>query len=120
MGATLTQPKYEAQKSPFDVLEQDAAKRTADEKASQAGPADARPTKYVQGRLLAVDCSQAPTAILTVTSEGAQLKLRAGDYKSLLLIGADDFSCSWRDRKVSVNYKPGGLADGDVVSLEMR
>jgi hypothetical protein len=120
MGATLPQPKYEAQKSPFDVLEQDAAKRTADEKTSQAGPADARPTKYVQGRLLAVDCSQAPTAILTVTSEGAQLKLRAGDYKSLLLIGADDFSCSWRDRKVSVNYKPGGLADGDVVSLEMR
>jgi hypothetical protein len=120
MGATLPQPKYEAQKSPFDVLEQDAAKRAASEKAAQSGPADARPTKYLQGRLVAVDCSQAPAAVLTVATEGSQLKLRAGDYKSLLLIGADDFSCSWRDRKVSVNYKPGGAADGDVVSLEMR
>ncbi len=120
MGATLPQPKYTPQKSPFDVLEEDAAKRAAAEKAAQSGPADTRPTKYLQGRLLAVDCSQAPAAILTVATEGAPLKLRAGDYKSLLLIGADDFSCSWRDRKVSVNYKPGGSADGDLVSLELR
>jgi len=120
MGATLPQAKYTPQKSPFDVLEEDAAKRAAAEKAAQSGPADMRPTKYVQGRLLAVDCSQSPTAILTVATEGTQLKLRAGDYKSVLLIGADDFSCSWRDRKVSVNYKPGGSADGDLVSLEVR
>jgi hypothetical protein len=38
----------------------------------------------------------------------------------MLLIGADDFSCTWRDRQVTVNYKPGGLTDGDVVSLEVR
>ncbi len=120
MGATLPQPRYTPQKSPFDVLEEDAAKRAAAEKATQSGPADTRPTKYLQGRLVAVDCSQSPAAILTVATEGAQLKLRAGDYKSLLLIGADDFSCSWRDRKVSVNYKPGGSADGDLVSLEVR
>jgi len=120
IGATLPQPKINVQKSPFDVLEEDAAKRAASEKAAQSGSADTRPTKYIQGRLLTVDCSQAPTAILTVATEGSQLKLRAVDYKSLLLIGADDFSCSWRDRKVSVNYKPGGSADGDLVSLEVR
>jgi hypothetical protein len=42
------------------------------------------------------------------------------DYKSLLLIGADAFSCAWSDRAVSVNYKPGGMADGDLVSVEVR
>jgi hypothetical protein len=47
--------------------------------------------------------------------------LRAADYRSILLIGADDFSCDWRDRQVTVNYKPNGAANnGDLVSLEMR
>jgi tetratricopeptide (TPR) repeat protein len=110
------------QKSPFDILEQDAAKRAAEEKAGQTSvPADNRPLKFVKGRLVAVDCSHPPAAILTVTPEaGANLKLRAPDYKSLVLIGADDFSCDWKDRKVTVNYKPGGTADGDLVSLEIR
>ena len=38
----------------------------------------------------------------------------------MLLIGADDFSCDWHDRQVTVNYKPGGSANGELVSLEMR
>jgi tetratricopeptide (TPR) repeat protein len=122
LGAgTLPQTKLSPQKSPFDVLEEDAAKRDAAEKAAQpAGPEDKRPTKFFKGRLVSVDCSQTPAAVLTVTADGATLKLRAEDYKSLLLIGADDFSCDWRDRLVTVNYKPSGSTNGDVVSLEMR
>jgi hypothetical protein len=116
-----TQPKLAPQKSPFDVLEEDAAKRDAAGKAAQsAGPEDKRTTKFVKGRLVGVDCSQTPAAVLTVAAEGSTLKLRAADYKSLLLIGADDFSCDWRDRPVTVNYKPSGSTHGDVVSLEMR
>jgi hypothetical protein len=118
--ASGPQTKLTPQKSPFDVLDEDAAKRTAEEKSAQSGSRDMRPTKFLQGRLVAVDCSHAPEAILTVTAEGIALKLRAVDYKSLLLIGADEFSCSWQNRQVSVNYKPGGAADGDLVSLEVR
>ena len=121
LGAGTAQSKLTPQKSPFDVLEEDAAKRADAEKATPAdGPGDKRPTKFFQGRLVDVDCSQAPAAILTVTAEGRSLKLRAADYKSLVLIGADDFSCDWKDRRVTVNYKPGGSANGDVVSLEVR
>jgi hypothetical protein len=69
---------------------------------------------------LGVDCSQSPAAVLTVVSGGTVLKLRTADYKSVLLIGSDSFSCSWNDRPVSVNYKPGGLSDGDLVSVELR
>jgi hypothetical protein len=120
-SANGTPPKLEPQKSPFDVLEEDAAKRATSEKsASSADPTDKRPTKFLRGRLLAVDCSQTPAAILTVTGDGVALKLRSADYKSLLLIGADDFSCTWKNRQVTVNYKPGGQADGDLVSLEVR
>jgi len=106
--------------SPFDVLEQDAAKRAAAEQAAQSGTADKRPTKFFQGTLVDVDCSRSPSALLTVTSGAQVLKLRTADYKSLLLIGADTFSCEWNGRSVSVNYKSGGMSDGDLVSLEVR
>ena len=121
-GSVAPQPKLTTQKTPFDVLEEDAAKRAADQKAAAqtAGPEDKRPTRFFKGRLIAVDCSQAPSAIVTVTAEGVVLKLRAVNYKSLLLVGADDFSCTWKDLQISVNYKPGGLTDGDLVSLEVR
>ena len=112
--------KLPAQPSPFDVLEQDAAKRAASAQASQSGIADRRPSKFFQGRLVDVDCSQSPAALVTVTSGAVVLKLRTADYKSLLLIGADTFSCEWNNRSVSVNYKAGGMSDGDLVSLEVR
>jgi hypothetical protein len=111
--------KLSTQSSPFDVLEQDAAKRAATQ-AAQSPASDKRPAKFFQGRLVGVDCSQSPAAILTVTAGGVVLKLRTSDYKSLLLIGADSFSCAWNDRSVSVNYKPGGLSDGDLLSVEVR
>ena len=48
------------------------------------------------------------------------LKLRTDNYKSLLLVGADEFSCDWTDRAVIANYKAGGKADGDLVSVEVQ
>ena len=115
------QAKFEAQKSPFDVLEEDAAKRdTAENAGTPDSPGDRRATKFVKGRLIGVDCSNPPTAILTVHSDKGTLKLRTTDYKSLLLIGADDFSCDWRDRQVTANYKSNSAGAGDLVSLEMR
>ena len=83
-------------------------------------PPDRRKVQFLKGRLIAVNCSQPPVAVLTVTSASRRLKLRTDDYKSLLLIGADEFSCDWRDRTVIANYKAGGKADGDLVSLEVQ
>ncbi len=115
------QPKYAPQKSPFDVLDEEAAKREAAENATPPEvPTNKPSTKFVKGRLVAVDCSKAPAALLTVSSESGLLRLHADDYRSILLIGADDFSCEWRDRQVSVNYKPGAGPNGDLVSLEIR
>ena len=63
LGATAVQPKLAPQKSPFDVLEEDAAKRAAAEKTSHSsGPEDKRPPKFLKGRLVDVDCSQSPAA----------------------------------------------------------
>jgi hypothetical protein len=70
--------------------------------------------------LLAVDCTQPPSAVVTVSAGAKTLKLRTSDYKLLTLIGADQFSCDWKSRPVAVNYKAGGTADGDLVSLEVQ
>ncbi len=114
----VKQAELAPQKSPFDVLEQDAAKRASTENAP-SGP-DKRETRFVKGRLMAVDCSKAPAAILMVNSGNGVFKLRATDYRAILLIGADDFSCEWRDRQVTANYKAREGTEGDLVSLEMR
>jgi tetratricopeptide (TPR) repeat protein len=117
-GATIASDrKLSPQSSPFDILDEDAAKRAA---AQAQTAADLRPEKFLEGRLVSVDCSQAPAAILMVSAGATTFKLRTADYKSLLLIGAESFSCEWNNRSVSVNYKPGGLADGDLVSVEVH
>jgi tetratricopeptide (TPR) repeat protein len=91
---------------------------------SDAAPAepvpDRRKVQFVRGRLIKVDCTQNPGAILTVRTNSRTLKLRTDNYKLLLLVGADEFSCDWTDRAVVANYKAGGKADGDLVSVEVQ
>ena len=81
---------------------------------------DKRPVLFVKGTLVKVDCAKPAAAVMTVNNGKRSMKLRTDDYKSLLLIGADEFSCTWRNRNVSVNYKAGGSADGDLVSVEIN
>jgi tetratricopeptide (TPR) repeat protein len=88
--------------------------------ASAEPQPDKRSVQFAKGKLISVDCAQAPAAVLTIATSKKTVKLRTDDYKSLVLMGADEFSCSWRDRSVAVNYKAGGKADGDLVSLEVQ
>jgi tetratricopeptide (TPR) repeat protein len=81
---------------------------------------DKRPVRFLKGTLLSVDCSQAPVGILKVADGKVVRKLRADNYKSLAVIGAKEFSCEWKNVPVNVNYRPGGKADGDLVSVELR
>jgi tetratricopeptide (TPR) repeat protein len=83
-------------------------------------PPDKRSIQFLKGKLVAVDCAQAPSATLTVAAGAKLLKLRTENYKSLMLIGPDEFSCDWKSRPVAVNYRPGGKFDGDLVSLEVQ
>jgi tetratricopeptide (TPR) repeat protein len=117
-GISPDAPKHAPQSSPFDELEQEAQKR------AQAPPEetvpDRRPTKFLKGILVSVDCSRAPAAVLMVNSGAKSLKLRTSDYKSLLVMGEEHLSCEWKNRKVSINYKAGGSVDGDLVSVEVE
>ncbi len=109
------QTKTQAQSPEPDEVTVDRA----DEPPTPAQP-DKRAIQFLKGKLVSIDCSQAPSAILTVSAGAKVLKLRTPDYKSLTLIGADDFSCDWKGRMVAVNYRAGGKADGDLVSIEVQ
>jgi hypothetical protein len=110
------QPKSETHTSQPD---QEASADHPDEPPAPPQP-DKRPIQFLKGKIVAVDCSQPPSAVLTVSAGAKVLKLRTADYKSLTLIGADNFSCDWRIRPASVNYRAGGKADGDLVSVEVQ
>jgi tetratricopeptide (TPR) repeat protein len=80
---------------------------------------DKRPVLYLKGKIVSVDCSKSPAAVVTVAAGKRTLKLRSENYKALVLVGADEFSCQWRNQAASVNYKSKGPAGGDLVSLEV-
>jgi tetratricopeptide (TPR) repeat protein len=103
------------------VPEHDEDASSAQNEARPPEPVpDRRKSQFVRGKLIKVDCSQNPGAILTVRTSSRTLRLRTDNYKSLLLVGADEFSCDWTDRAVIANYKAGGKADGDLVSVEVQ
>ncbi|MGO9402907.1 MAG: tetratricopeptide repeat protein [Terriglobales bacterium] len=78
------------------------------------------PVRFIKGKLAAVDCSAAPQAVLNVVSGGRSLKMHVGDRKHVILIGADEFSCDWKNKSVALNYRQRQDGEGDVVSLEMQ
>ncbi len=84
----------------------------------ERGP-DKRPVKYVKGRIVRVDCAKSPEAILTVLAAGHTLKLHTFDYKSVAVVGTDQFSCDWRNQQAAINYKASGATGGDIVSVEI-
>lgn len=82
---------------------------------------DKRPVQFLKAaKLLSVDCSRTPAAVLTVSKGPKTLKLRTLDYNSLVVLGADKFSCDWKNMSVSVNYRADVKGGGDLVSVELQ
>jgi tetratricopeptide (TPR) repeat protein len=120
-GSAANMPKTSS--SQKASLPSQTAEESDEQTSEQALPTpqiDKRPIHYAKGKLISVDCSHSPVAIITVATGAKTMKLRTADYKSLMLVGVDTFSCDWTNRSVSVNYKAGGKADGDLVSLEVH
>jgi hypothetical protein len=121
VSGTAATPKTAAQASPFDVLAEDAAKRaSATAPPRTAGPLGGQASRFLKGRLMSVDCSHSPSATLTISASGGLFKLNAPDTARLPVIGAPSFSCDWTNRNVSVNYVPGDLNGGELLSLELH
>jgi tetratricopeptide (TPR) repeat protein len=116
-AAPAAQPQHATEKQSAQKSEPASAEEP--EPPAEPQP-DRRKTQFLKGKLVSIDCAQAPVAVLTIAAGAKIVKLRTEDYKALLLIGEDRFSCEWKSRRVLVNYKAGGKADGDLVSLELQ
>jgi hypothetical protein len=87
---------------------------------SYTAPAASGPTKFLRGTLVSVDCGSAPAAVLTIASGTKSIKMKVADKDHLVLIGADEFSCSWTKQKVAVNYREPADGQASVLSLEIQ
>jgi Flp pilus assembly protein TadD len=103
---------------PVEAGNSASAAQNAPEKRAVSGSND--PVRFMKGVLVSVDCSASPAATLTISSGGKKWKMLAPQSKKLILIGAEEFSCSWKNRKVSVNYRQSGDDQGNLVSLELE
>lgn len=83
-------------------------------------PGGSGPIENLKGKIVRSDCSKPPEALITVISGMTTYTMHASDYNTLLVIGEDQFSCDWKNRAVSVNYRSTGKHAGEVVSVEMR
>jgi tetratricopeptide (TPR) repeat protein len=89
-------------------------------KGAPAKPGTTGPVQFLKGKIVSSDCSKPPEATVTILSGMTTYKLHTSDYKSLLVIGEDQFSCEWKNRLVSVNYRAVGKNEGELVSVEVR
>jgi tetratricopeptide (TPR) repeat protein len=87
-------------------------------KPAPVKPGTIGPVQFLKGKIVSSDCSKPPEATVTILSGMTTYKLHTSDYKSLLVIGEDQFSCDWKNRIVSVNYRAVGKHEGELVSIE--
>ena len=83
-------------------------------------PGTTGPVVFVKGKIVSSDCSKPPEAVVTVISGMTTYTMHVADSKAVLVIGDDRFSCEWKNRPVSVNYRATGKREGEVVSLEVH
>ena len=98
---------------PAEDEEADAAPKPAVSKPGTTGP-----VQFLKGKIVSSDCSKAPEATVTILSGMTTYQMHTADYKSLLVIGEEQFSCEWKNRVVSVNYRAVGKHEGEIVSIE--
>jgi hypothetical protein len=102
------------------VLQRRGTPEPPPEEAAPAQVVTAAPTNFIKGKLTAVDCQSSPGATLTVVAGKATLSMHTANREKMILIGADKFSCDWKNQSVAVNYRASGSGSGEVVSLEIQ
>jgi hypothetical protein len=102
------------------TLRETAGHQTDEKVVAAPVHVSAAPVRFLKGRLVSVDCSTAPQALLTVAAGAKSVKLHIRDSAHVILLGADTFSCDWKGKSVAVNYREGSDGDGEVVSLEIQ
>ncbi len=128
--AQAVEPRFSAQTSQMLERARQARLGTAGAPSAKMRPAidPAQPATagetgaaaFLKGRLTAVDCSSEPEAVLTVAAGDKTWKFHARDGTRVIVIGADNLSCQWTNRRVAINYRQTGETTGELVSVELQ
>ena len=98
-----------------DEEDEDSTAKPAPPKPGSTGP-----VQFLKGKIVSSDCSKPPEATVTIIGGMTTYTMHVSDSKAVLVIGEDQFSCAWKNRPVSVNYRPTGKREGEVVSIEVH
>jgi len=109
----ITAPQWRDPKA-----EAEAAQAVAREDKPKPAPKPDR-IDFMKGEVIGIDCSKSPMVTVTFASKGRTWQMYAPDVRKLLLIGEENFSCSWTNRQASVNFKQTGAGKGEMISLEL-
>jgi tetratricopeptide (TPR) repeat protein len=109
-----------APSSSRDSSEDKEAESTPKSKAEPAKQGATGPMHFLKGKIVSIDCSKPPEAVVTVISGMTTYRMHVSDSKSVLVIGEDQFSCAWKNRAAAVNYREAGKTEGELVSIEVQ
>ncbi len=109
-----------APSSSSGLDEDEDAETTPKPKIAGPKPEAAGPIRFLKGKIVSIDCSKPPEAVVTVVSGMTRYKMHVPDSKSVLVIGEDQFSCEWKNRPAAVNYREAGKDAGELVSIEVQ
>ncbi len=109
-----------AASAPASSDSEDDEEAEAKPKPAPVKPGATGPVRFLKGKIVSIDCSKPPEAIVTLVSGMTTYRMHASDSKSLLVIGEDQFSCSWKNRPAAVNYRSAGKKEGELVSIEVQ
>ena len=97
------------------------AKEEAENQRPVVAPPDKRPIIFAKGRIVSVDCSKDPAAVVTFATGNRTLKLHTTDHAKVIVVGEDQFSCRWESVRAQANYKAAAKSgEGDLVTLEVQ
>ena len=111
----ITAPQWRDPKAE-NKTEQPAAK---EQEAAPAPNSRAQKIEFVKGELVSADCSKPPAVTIAFRTKGRDWTMYAPDMKKVLLIGEENFSCAWANRKAAVNFRQTGESKGEMISLEL-
>jgi Flp pilus assembly protein TadD len=99
--------------------------RSSTPSMEESGPAlavvpSSAPVHFMKGRVTEVDCSASPKAVLSILVAGKTRKMYVENSAQVIVIGADGFSCSWKNVSMAVNYRDRSDGGGDVMSVELQ
>jgi hypothetical protein len=106
--------------APGEMPMRKKATEADDAAPAKLSPVNSGPSRFLKGMLTNVDCSTPPSVLLTIVSGTKAWMMKVADRNHLILIGADEFSCSWNKQKVAVNYHETAAGEGSVISLEIQ